>query len=512
MNFLRKHFLIIIVLIIALFLRIYNLSATVTFLEDEGRDVLIMHRMIDTLRPVLLGPQTSTGSMYLGPLYYYLMTPALFLARLNPLGPITFIALTGVFTVWLLYVIVKKWFGKYVGICTALMYAILPLPVTFTRNSWNPNLAPVFSLLITWYLVKIIEEKEYSFKNFFLLGIFSGALIQMHYMALLFMAGVGLTLILYLRKSIGKLVKGIIFAGLGFILILSPFIVFEFRNDFVNTHAITNFIGAREDHNIRYSLPASLYISKVTNTTTRLISSLFGRDALIDDPYRNLITFSITLMLLVSLFSAIRKHDSVNRVYKIIFILFIIPLLLTGIYQENIRLHYLGFFFPLIYILIASTFRSGKMFNKIFIFIIIGCTIYSLPPLYGYLGTNGTNQIIRAQEVVDYIIEQSNNESYNLVSAHGTHTTPYLYYSAISSHPPTNDKAKTIFLVCQDKPCEDQDIKNPFIFITGPAHPSIAAYLGHPLEYFNEQERVLVSNDHVSHGAWVAKINVKIEP
>lgn len=78
MSWLRKHYLIILVLLAALFFRLYNIGSTVTFLEDEGRDLLIMHRMIDQGRPVLLGPQTSTGNMYLGPLYYYLVTPALF--------------------------------------------------------------------------------------------------------------------------------------------------------------------------------------------------------------------------------------------------------------------------------------------------------------------------------------------------------------------------------------------------------------------------------------------------
>lgn len=512
MNFLRKHYLIILVLIVALFLRLYNLSATVTFLEDEGRDLLIMNRMIDTHLPVLLGPQTSTGSMYLGPLYYYIVTPALFLAKLNPLGPIIFIALTGVFTVWLLYKVASKWFGKFAGICTALMYAILPLPVTFTRNSWNPNLAPVFSLLITWYLVKIIEEKEYTFKNFFLLGIFSGALIQMHYMALLFIAGIGLSLILYLRKSLGSLAKGVVFAGLGFILILSPFIAFEVRNNFVNTRAITRFIEAKEEHNIRYSLPASLFVSKVTATTTRLLSSQFGRDSLTIDPIRIPIAISVVFIILFGFFSTFRSSDKMSRIYKIIFTLFIVPLLFTGIYQENIHLHYLGFFFPLTYILVSSTFRSTIKGSKLFMIFFIGITLYSLPQLFGYLKSTGTNQVIRAQEVVNYILKSARDEQYNLVSASGTHTTPYLYFAATSAHPPTTSPATDIFIVCQGKPCDDNDINTPFLFITGPAHPSLGKYLGHPLMYQLEGERTLISNEHVSHGAWVAKINVKIEP
>ena len=71
--------------------------------------------------------------------------------------------------------------------------------------------------------------------------------------------------------------------------------------------------------------------------------------------------------------------------------------------------------------------------------------------------------------------------------------------------------SSVITRICQGKPCDDNDFNTPFIFISGPAHPSIGQYLGHPLEYYNEDERVVVSNEHVSNGAWVAEINVKIK-
>jgi 4-amino-4-deoxy-L-arabinose transferase-like glycosyltransferase len=264
---------------------------------------------------------------------------------MNPIGPVIFIALTGVLTVWLMYLMGTKWFGKFAGISAAIMYAVMPLPVTFTRNSWNPNLAPLFALLILWYLVKIIEEKAYTFKNFFIIGILAGALVQMHYMAMLFLVGIGVTLIIYMRRSLFFMVKGVVFAAVGFLIILSPFIAFEIRNDFVNTRAITRFIQAKEEHNIRYSLPLTLWTNKVALTSTRLFSSQFGRDALTTDPYRLPISIIISAILLVGLFSTLRKHDQSSRIFKILFLTFIIPLRFTGIYQEYIHLHYLGFFF-----------------------------------------------------------------------------------------------------------------------------------------------------------------------
>ncbi len=512
MSFLRKHYLLIFILILALCLRFYNLGATMTFLEDEGRDLLIMYRMIDQHRPVLIGPQTSTGNMYLGPLYYYLTTPALLLAQLNPLGPVIFIALTGVLTVWLLYVVGTKWFGKFAGIIAALLYAVLPLPVSFTRNSWNPNLAPIFAVLMLWFLVKIAHYKSYSLKNFLLLGICAGALVQMHYMTLLFLVGVGVTLIIYLRSSLTILLRGVLVALFGFLLSLLPFIVFEMRNDFVNTRAITRFVEAKEEHNIRYSLPLQLWTDKVTNTTTRLFSAEFGRDALTPDPARVPVTLITVGVMILGVCYALRKKKATGKIFLCLFLPFIIPLALTGIYQENIHLHYLGFFFPLTYLLVGGAFAGSRLGNRILAILIMGSLLYATPQLFSYLRSSGTNQVIRAQEVATYIREAAGGAPYNMVSASGTHTTPFLYFAAISDHPPTNDPAPTVFLICQGDFCTDADIHTPFIFFGGPAHPTISNYLGHPLLYYYEGERELLSNEHVSHGVWVAKISVKIKP
>lgn len=509
MKYLRQHWLFLLILVLATLVRLYHLPATMTFLEDEGRDMLIAHRMIDTLRPVLLGPQTSTGNMYLGPLYYYLITPALYLSRGNPLGPAILIALSGILTTGLMYFVAKKMFGSVSAYLSALMYALLPLAVTFTRNSWNPNLAPLVSLLAIYLAYLLISGPKKPQPLFFGLGILAGALLQLHYLALLFIFGIGLTLLIFLRRNLMMLIRGLLPALIGFIVILLPFIVFEIRNDFVNTHAITRFIEAKEEPNIRYALPYSLWSHKVTGTTTRLFASLFGRDSLTTDPYRQGITLVIAILLLGNLALALQRRHPVDRNYLFLFILMIIPLAASGIYQENIHLHYLGFFFPLIYLLVAASARLGRLSQVLTLVLVFTSLFYATPQLLSYLSSPGTNQVTRAQEVANYIVQRAHGRPYNVVSAEGTPTTPYLYFLAISTHPPTTQQGETLFLICQDQPCAPDDINSPFLLITGQAHPTISAYLGHPLSNYYERERFSLSNDHVSHGAWVAEIMLK---
>ena len=82
MKFLAKlkssfSFPIFAVILLAAALRFYRIREYLTFLGDEGRDVLVVKRMLLDGKFTLLGPITSVGSIYMGPVYYYLTAPFL---------------------------------------------------------------------------------------------------------------------------------------------------------------------------------------------------------------------------------------------------------------------------------------------------------------------------------------------------------------------------------------------------------------------------------------------------
>ena len=504
MNYLRKHWLIILILLLATLTRFYRLPATMTFLEDEGRDLLIANRMLDTLRPVLIGPQTSTGNMYLGPLYYYLITPWLFIFGYQPIGPSVFVALTGILTVYLLYRFGRLWFGNQVGYLAAFLYAVLPLPVQFTRNSWNPNLAPLISLLLIWVTVQLSNRPRHHFWLYMsALGAFTGVLVQLHYMALIYVAAIGLLNLFLWRHELKRFVTGLLLASATFTLVLSPFVVFEIRNNFVNTKAITSFVKAEREPNIRYSLPFWLWQEKVASTADKLLGGQLGKAALRPDRFSSIIA---TIALVLVLLGLIKK----DHVFRIIAFSFIFPLMALGIYQEYIHLHYLGFFFPLTYLLLASLTTRGKILGTLASLFLISSLIYSLPETFSYLRSGPTNQVIRAKEVANYIVNHASGRKYNLVSGDKTHTTPFLYFVTISDNPPSPDHESLLYLVCQDNPCGPSAVNSSLLYITGPAHPTLVNYLGHPLYNYYDRPRQLINMEHVSNGVWVAEINVTI--
>src|ERR1035437_6294632 len=151
----KTNIVLLTVLILAAFLRLYKIQDYMTFLGDEGRDVLVAYNILHG-HLTLLGPTSSVGGFFLGPIYYYFMAPFLFLFNYNPVGPAVMVALFGVATVWLVYKISSEFFGKTAGLIASTLYAISPLVISYSRSSWNPNLMPFFTLLTIYVLYKAV--------------------------------------------------------------------------------------------------------------------------------------------------------------------------------------------------------------------------------------------------------------------------------------------------------------------------------------------------------------------
>ena len=150
-----------------------------TFLGDEGRDVIVAREILSG-NLTLLGPRASAGDFFLGPIYYYMIAPFLFLTRYDPVGPAIMVALFGIGTVALVYFFAKEFFGIKAALIASILYAISPLVVAYSRSSWNPNLMPFFSLLLLFLIIK--AGKSQSIRLFVLVGFLLGIAIQLHYL------------------------------------------------------------------------------------------------------------------------------------------------------------------------------------------------------------------------------------------------------------------------------------------------------------------------------------------
>lgn len=142
-KFSLSTFLLLLILVLAAFMRLYLISDYMTFLGDEGRDVIVARDILHG-HLTLLGPRASAGDFFTGPIYYYMMAPFLFLFNYDPVGPAVMVALVSVATVWLIYLAGKEFFDRKTGLIAAALYAVSPLVITYSHSSWNPNVVPFF--------------------------------------------------------------------------------------------------------------------------------------------------------------------------------------------------------------------------------------------------------------------------------------------------------------------------------------------------------------------------------
>lgn len=225
----------LVVFIIAAILRLYRFEAFVTFLGDQGRDAIIIKRLITLEHLTAIGAPSSIGQVFLGPFYYYLVAPFLPLFNFHPVGlafAVAFFSLMG-FTA--AYVVIKKEVNAVVAILFSVLLAFSFVNIDLSRYSWNPNLLPLFAFFTLFFWHKTLQSKKWYFAVLF--GVFFSCSFQLHHLAILMALPVVISLIIYIIKYKFPLitVKHLALSAVGFLIIYSPLLLFDIKNRFLNT-------------------------------------------------------------------------------------------------------------------------------------------------------------------------------------------------------------------------------------------------------------------------------------
>lgn len=480
-----ERWAIIVILLFAAFLRLYKIADYMTFLGDEGRDVLRVYEILHG-KLTLLGPTSSVGGFFLGPIYYYFMVPFLWIFNYNPVGPAIMVALTGIATVFLIYKVCADFFNKRVGLIAGALYAVSPLVISYSRSSWNPNPLPFFSLLTFFVLYKAIVKKSY--KLLFISGILLGISMQLHYLAV-FIASIMflyifLTEIIWKKKDYKKifdnLIKKSMFVILGFLTGWLPFLVFEIRHGFLNFNKIFDFIF----YSGNTGTTGNFFIT-VYDVFFRLFARLITAFPATEHFYRYekliiglWIGFALCLALLSSVYlllnlykSLMQKKENFNK-YLLLTLWFFVGIILFGFYKKSIYDYYLSFMFPVPFIMLglAMSFiyenKRTKIFGKIitillFIFLFF-LNIQGLPFRY-----EPNRQLNQAKTIADFIMTRTDAKSFNFALISGGNSDhAYRYFFTVWKNPPLaiEDPAKDpdrktvtdqLFVVCESPlPCE----------------------------------------------------------
>jgi len=494
-----QFFVMGIILIIAAFLRLYRIQDYMTFLGDEGRDVLVAYNILHG-HLTLLGPTSSVGGFFLGPIYYYFMAPFLWLFNYNPVGPAVMVALFGIATVWLIYKFCSDLFNSKIAVFAAALYAVSPLVISYSRSSWNPNPLPFFSLLSLYVLYKASEKS--SWKLFLLVGVLLGIAMQLHYLTLflgaIVFAYVVLAQVINNKKewiktlSVSAKQNLSIFAG--FIIGWAPFLAFEFRHNFLDFRNISSFILHSGNTGANPNFFFIIY---------DVFFRLFGRLVFYYPDKQQLTHYSSTIIVLwtvvalvgailssLILFKKLRESYKIKsadfKKYLLISLWLLVGVLLFGLYKKPIYDYYFAFMFPLPFILVSGFIfkifefkKIGKPLAAVILFVVIALNLLGIPFRY-----EANRQLNQMETIAKSVNDRTGGKPFNFALITGGNSDyAYRYFFTIWGHAPVtienaqNDpKRKTVtnqlFVVCESLPCKP--VGNPLWEIAGFGQADIA--------------------------------------
>lgn len=453
----KEWFLVLVaIVILALFLRFYRLGEYMTFLGDEGRDAIIIKNILVNHHFPLIGPPTSVGNIYLGPLYYYLMVIPMAIFWLNPVAAAGMNAFLGVVTVCFIYYLGKTWFNRQAGLIAAYLYAISPVTIIYSRSSWNPNPAPFFALIAVFGFYK--AQKTGNFLWLILTGTALAAATQMHYLAaillpifvLLWLLTVFIRRLIHIKHIFSGTLGGI----LAFSVVMSPLVWFDLRHNFLNYRAILEFFSAG-------SAVRSDIFANISEMPSLYLYNLIGRYIAAENFYLSIV---VSLLIIVALVFRISYWPKLA-----LGIWLVVGLLGLTFYQQNIYDHYLGFMNPVPFLLLGSlaiiripTSDVGRYFvGRYLLAAVLGILILFLTIVNlqkNPLLAPPNNQLKRTQDVAKFVINKAGGEKLNFaLIAKSNYDSAYQFYLDLYGHKPKQvpfDITGQLFVVCEDPVCD----------------------------------------------------------
>ena len=392
------YILLLITLIGAIFVRIYNTKEILGFYYDQGRDALVIWNFIHKGDWFLVGPTTGIEGILRGPWYYWLILPFYFLGGGNPVWPANFLAITTVVAIIVLYIIGKEIFGRVTGLIAATIASFSYYLLVASRWLSNPTPMLLISMLLVMSLLLITKGKKYAWV---FVAILLGLAMQFGSATEAFYIPVVGLFAIWQRKNLPNKKILLISIAAGLIVFL-PQIIFDFVKGGVLTSAIKKFLLEEGSFKLSFWEIIKIRLSFYWEMFSFKIWT--GQDP-------KFIAFFLTsFSLIVFNFKELWKKDG----FKILILLGIAPLIGMIFFQGNegnvFDYYFTGYY--LIYILIFSVGLGFLAKNKLGILVLILFFFLffktHLPVVKSYLINGRSNVGLKEQvQAIDWIYKDS---------------------------------------------------------------------------------------------------------
>lgn len=362
----KENWSVFLILLIAIFLRTYNIPQTLLFHFDQGYHGLAIREIWESKRIALLGHKTDVEGVFHGSFFYYFMLPFYLISGWNPAGVSIILAILDSFTVIFIYLLGRDLFNKDVGIIAAVFYAVSYALISYSR--WLSNVTPIpfFSTLFFYFLLKAYQEK---IRFFPFACLFLGIIAQLNGAIGFFLFLLLVVSLLFLGKKLWTRKSLLLFSLIFFLLPALPLILFDFRHNFLVSRSIASMLLER----------GGGFSYEQTVTHFNFLGSEFASLLTYKFPAIALILF---LMVLIALGHCRLTRQLSWRQVKILLIFLLVPLVGLLFYPGGIHQFFFIGVLPLFVLLLSwglNYWFNRKLLKPVmtaFIFVIIVVNLY----------------------------------------------------------------------------------------------------------------------------------------
>lgn len=260
---------LMLIMIVAIFVRTYKFEEYLYFKMDQSRDSLMLTNAIENGPQYLplLGARAGAvklkqGFLRLGPIFYYFQYASGVIFQSTDAEVFAYPDLFfSILAIPLVFLLAGLYFSRRHALMITAMYAFSFLIIQYSRFAWNPNSLQFFLLLSFYGLLKFLSEPIEKRKKWWLalwmLGMTIGS--QLHFFGFFSLVGVsGLLIIFHYRfwkkenilaftkkealKTIGRYVLIMTFI---FGVFYTPVIISDFYRNGENTHNFFEALGSK---------------------------------------------------------------------------------------------------------------------------------------------------------------------------------------------------------------------------------------------------------------------------
>jgi len=463
LSFIKSHWPLLVIWLLALFVRFYRQDQLLGFYYDQGRDALMARDIIKGINFPAIGPTTGIQGLYLGPFWYYLITPGYFFSKGNPAIAAYFISFIESLSIPLIYFLIRKYFHKSSALLAIIFWSFSNYLVRSSRWFSNPSPIPTFALLIIYLTLEVFQNHRYY--KLYLISLLLGLSLQLEAASAIFFIPSLLVFSLINFNTLKKIpLKQYLFSILSFFATLLPQLAFEIKNSFPVTKTFFAFLSGSVNTTSgkSWGLPNFVFIQDRIKFYYQVFFTKLDT---------NLTPFSLVLLaiFILGIIILITRHRH-NLFVQLSLVWLFAPLLILLFFQGNYGTlydYYLTGFFPAFIIVISSSlYASQKLYlnlllslSTLFIFSngnFIHLNNYLIANPDGPTHVSLGNQ----SQALKYICQKAPRD-YNLniyVPPITPHTYNYLmnwYQDQGICHPPSTQDQKIVFSLYE------VDLNNP---------------------------------------------------